>query len=167
VSVRRIDFDADDYTSQLWLVPTDGSGPAGQLTHGWRDDAPPVLPDGQWLAFTRSVREDSGKVGRPQLWVLPTGGGDARQLTDLPSVPAVRCGARTRPGSRSVARCLSPAGTVPASNGEPDDKVTPGQEPPRRITSLMFRLDDLGFTGGRRSHVWTVDAVTWERSPPG
>ena len=39
VAVRTIDSEADDYTSQLWLVPSDGS-PSRQLTYAWRDGSP-------------------------------------------------------------------------------------------------------------------------------
>ena len=34
VAVARPDLDADEYRSQLWAVPTDGSAPARPLTSG-------------------------------------------------------------------------------------------------------------------------------------
>jgi dipeptidyl aminopeptidase/acylaminoacyl peptidase len=37
-----------------------------------------------------------------------------------------------------------------------DERVPPEAEPPRRITTLSYRFDNLGFLVDRRSHVWTV-----------
>src|SRR3712207_6434961 len=48
VAVSRLDLDADQYRSQLWTVPTDGSAAARPLTHGHRDSAPVFSPDGRW-----------------------------------------------------------------------------------------------------------------------
>jgi dipeptidyl aminopeptidase/acylaminoacyl peptidase len=168
VSVRRVDLDADDYTSQLWQVPTDGSAPPRQLTHAWRDGAPAISPDGKWLAFVRAVREEpardadprTGKVGRPQVWVMPVDGGEARRLTDHPlgvEGPLV--------WSPDSARLAYPArvpadgryGTVAGRGAE--------HEPPRRITGLMYRLDGVGFTGDRRRHVFVVDALAEAAEP--
>lgn len=64
-------------TTQLWQLRPDGS--PEQLTHDPAGaSAPVVSPDGAHLAFVRTVED------RRQLHVLPLGGGEARQLTDLP-----------------------------------------------------------------------------------
>ena len=80
VALSQIDLDADDYTSQLWISPADGSAPPRKLTGGWRDGAAEYSPDGAWVGFIRTVRGDDGKTGKPQLYVLPTAGGDARRV---------------------------------------------------------------------------------------
>ncbi|SEJ45571.1 Dipeptidyl aminopeptidase/acylaminoacyl peptidase [Deinococcus reticulitermitis] len=70
------DFAKPRYRSHLWL--SDG-GPARQLTHaahGKGDSSPRWSPDGQTLAFVRSVGEVKGG-----LMLLPLGGGEARQVT--------------------------------------------------------------------------------------
>jgi dipeptidyl aminopeptidase/acylaminoacyl peptidase len=146
VAVSRLDLDADEYRSQLWTVPTDGSGPARPLTHGHRDSAPAFSPDGRWLAYLSAEPK-----GRPQLHVLPTAGGTARKLTDH----HLGAGAPVwSPDSRRLAY----AARVPEAGryGTTED-VTPDAEPPRLITTLKYRGDDLGFTNDRRSHVFVVD----------
>ena len=56
--VTRIDYKANKYRSQVWLVATDGSTPPRPLTAGEkRDGNPSWSPDGTWLAFT------SGQIG--------------------------------------------------------------------------------------------------------
>jgi Tol biopolymer transport system component len=76
-SLSRIDRSADEYRSQLWAVPTAGPAAPRKLTHGHSDTDPAYSPDGQWLAFCRAVEGNA-----PQLWVMPTHGGEPRCLTD-------------------------------------------------------------------------------------
>lgn len=154
VPVTRLDLDENEYVSQLWLVPTDGSDPPRPLTHGRGDGAPRYSPDGRWLAFMRAVGE-----GKPQLWVLPTGGGEPRQVTDLPLGAA---GAVWAPDSGRIAFVAR----VPEQGRYgTDEKVTGGKEPPRRITGLQYRLDNVGFLADRRSHVFVVDPFADEPEP--
>ena len=74
----RLDREANAYRRAIWEADL-GTGELGQLTPGDSDQSPKWSPDGNWLAF-RSSGSDS-----PQLWLLPLGGGEARQLTDLES----------------------------------------------------------------------------------
>jgi dipeptidyl aminopeptidase/acylaminoacyl peptidase len=150
VAVRAADLAADDYTSQLWLVDTAAGEPPRQLTQGWRDADPRWSPDGAWLAFVRAERAGDGTVGKPQLWVLPMGGGEARRLTDQP------LGVGSPAWSPDSTR-LAYLARVPEEGRYGSSDLTPDKEPPRRITRFAYRRDDLGFLGGRRSHVWAVD----------
>ncbi|GAA2328088.1 S9 family peptidase [Dactylosporangium salmoneum] len=152
VAVARPDLAADAYTSQLWLVPTDGSRPASQFTTGWHDSEPRWSPDGRWLAFLRRA----AKSAKPQLWVLPAAGGEGRQLTDeplgvgpadwSPDSTSLAFSARVPQGPRY--------GTATTDDGDP---VGPDAEPPRRITELFNRLDGVGFLRDRPSHLFVAD----------
>jgi dipeptidyl aminopeptidase/acylaminoacyl peptidase len=146
VAVTRLDLAADEYRSQLWAVPTDGSAPARPISSGARDTAPSFSPDGRWLAY---LGAEPG--GKPQVHLLPTAGGTARRLTDH------RLGASApvwAPDSRRLAHTARVPehgryGTV--------EGVGPGAEPPRLITTLKYRLDDVGFLGDRPSQVFVLD----------
>ena len=74
----RLDREANAYRRAIWEADL-GTGELGQLTPGDSDQSPKWSPDGNWLAFR------SSESGSPQLWLLPLGGGEARQLTDLES----------------------------------------------------------------------------------
>jgi dipeptidyl aminopeptidase/acylaminoacyl peptidase len=158
VAVGYPDLDADEYTSHLWLVPTDGSAPSRRLTHGWHDSDPRWSPDGRWLAFLRTERDPAtGKVGRPQLWLLPATGGEGRRLTDHP------LGVIGEPVWSPDSGRLAYTARVP----EPGrygtgDRVPPEAEPPRRIRTLTYRFDNIGYLIDRRAHVWTVDVENGE-----
>jgi dipeptidyl aminopeptidase/acylaminoacyl peptidase len=66
----------NDYASNIWLVPADGSRPPAKFTaSSGRDMGPQWSPDGREMAFV------STRSGKPQLWIIPLLGGEARQLT--------------------------------------------------------------------------------------
>lgn len=82
------------YQSHLYLL--DLSEPAAvprQLTFGERNDgAPKLSPDGKRIAFVRNVEPKPSAMLRPhqhddngessaQVWIIPTDGGEARQVT--------------------------------------------------------------------------------------
>jgi len=146
VAVSRLDLDADEYRSQLWTVPTDGSAPARPLTHGHRDSAPAFSPDGRWLAY---LSAEAG--GRPQLHVLATGGGAARRLTDH------HLGAGTPVWSPDSRRLAYTARVPEPGRYGTDEDVAAAAEAPRLITTLAYRTDGVGFTNDRRSHVFVLD----------
>ena len=71
--------------STLWSIPVPAHGPvsirdATRITSGNETiEDVDVSPDGRWLVF------DSDRGGNPDLYVMPAGGGEARQLTTDPA----------------------------------------------------------------------------------
>lgn len=143
VVVRSVDGEANAYRGAIWLVPVDGS-PARKLTAGLREDGSPRWsPDGTRLAFT-SNREG----GARQLYVIPVDGGEPLRLTDLPEDVET-------PAWSPDGRLLVFASRVPDSAyAETDER----RRPPRRFRRLQYKLDDVGWTGDRRRHLFVVPA---------
>jgi dipeptidyl aminopeptidase/acylaminoacyl peptidase len=146
VAVTRLDLDADEYRGQLWTVPTDGSAPARPLTHGHQASAPAFSPDGRWLAFLAAEPQ-----GKPQVHVMPAAGGAPRALTDH------HLGAGAPVWSPDSRRLAYTARVPEAGRYGTDEDVSPAAEAPRLITTLKYRMDGVGFTNDRRSHVFVVD----------
>jgi dipeptidyl aminopeptidase/acylaminoacyl peptidase len=74
--LTRLRKKKNDYGSNIWLVAArGGSEPRKFTTSDKRDMYPRWSPSGDELAFI------STRSGKPQVWVIPTGGGEARQLT--------------------------------------------------------------------------------------
>jgi len=148
VALGRIDLEADEYRAELWIMPTDGSAPPRRFTSGRRDVRPRFSPDGRWLAFLRAGEDD-----KPQLHVMATDGGEPRRVCEHPLGVE---GFAWSPDSTRIAYVAR----VPEEGRYGTDKdVTAEKEPPRRITTLHYRLDNLGFTFDRRPQVFVVDAL--------
>ena len=142
--VDRIDREANEYRSAIWLAAADGSREPRPFTAGAKCDGDPRWsPDGTALAFT-SNRD--GKVS--QLYVMPVHGGEPRKLTDLKEDV-------TQPAwSPDGSSLVFVARVRDAAYDEEDDK----KREPRRITRLQYKHDNVGWTFDRRQHLFTVRA---------
>jgi dipeptidyl aminopeptidase/acylaminoacyl peptidase len=141
--VWRIDGEESEYRSSIWLGAVDGSTPPRQFTTGEkRDSSPRWSPDGSQLAFTSS----RGDEKTSQLYVIPAEGGEARKLTDLKEDPSEIT--------------WSPDGTRIAFSSRVRDEAYEEEDErkrrPRRLTRLNYKLDNVGWTGDRRQHLFVV-----------
>jgi dipeptidyl aminopeptidase/acylaminoacyl peptidase len=149
IAVRRLDLDADSYRSDIWVVPVvEAAGAPVQFTLGPRDAAPRWSPDGRWLAFLRGGPDDEPA----QLYLMPADGGEPRRVCEHPlGVDAPRW---SPDGAH-----LGYLARVPEDGRyqRGPEARPPGKEPPRRITTLRYRLDNVGFLGDRPRQVFVVD----------
>lgn len=150
VSITKPDLDKNNYRGGLHRVWPDGN--TTPWTHGDRDFAQRISPDGTQVAFLRV----DGK-SKPQLHVMPTTGGEPRRLTDLPLGAGAPVWSPDSTRLAFVARVPEPG-----RYGTTDDG--PESEAPRRITRLDYRVDDIGFLLDRRPrlHVAGLDGAVSE-----
>ena len=141
--VWSIDREANEYRQRIWLAAVDGSRPPRPFTAGPKDSQPRWSPDGTRLAFV-SGRED----GPRQLYVMPADGGEAQRLTELDE------DATDASWSPDGTRLAFAARVRDAAYEEEDDK----RRAPRRFTRLRYKLDNVGWIGDRRRHVFVVPA---------
>jgi dipeptidyl aminopeptidase/acylaminoacyl peptidase len=117
-----------------------------QLTSGTRlDHSPAWSPDGAQIAFV------SDRAEKPQIFVLPVDGGEARQLTTLPN--GVGGGPVWSPDGKTIA-------FTAAAQDAPADPSTP-----YRFTRPIYRFDGLGRTDRSNQNVWVVGADGDEARP--
>src|SRR5437868_3934089 len=139
-----VDEDANEVRGAIWVAPLDGSGEPRPFTSGKRRDASPRWsPDGRWLAFV-SNRGDEKTPNN--LFIIPAEGGEAKQLTDR------------KEGVEKLA--WSPDSTrIVFSSRARDDAYEEDDEHkrrPRRLTRLFYKLDSVGWTTDRRTHLFVV-----------
>jgi dipeptidyl aminopeptidase/acylaminoacyl peptidase len=134
--------DVHEVRSHVWLVATDGSAPARQLTFSERgESAPQFSPDGGTIAFLSARGSSVGGNGpTPQIWLLRLAGGEAEQLTS----GKAGAGAFTwSPDGRSIAFVTSDSTT------RDDDAKRARRDDPQQ------------FEGDARlTHAWVVDVAT-------
>ena len=122
------------------------SGPAVEFTQGSRDSAPRFSPDGNHLAFLRADTQE-----RRQVWVMPTSGGEARQLTREPGGVTELSWS---PDSRQLAFCAS----VDPEQRQPDGAAAT-QPAVRQVSRIRYRHDTLGWRGDAHFHIFVADVV--------
>ncbi len=77
------DFVVFTYAGDLWRAPVSG-GPAYRLTtHVGQEIFPKISPDGKWIAFSAEY------AGTRQVYVMPSWGGEPKQLTFYNDVGAM------------------------------------------------------------------------------
>ena len=159
--VTTIDQGKQEYRSSIWIVSTDG-GEAKRFTGGIANaHSPSWSPDGRWLAFvTNREGEPAGKdqkeqkkLGKGQIWLIPTDGGEARQLTFM------QHGASNPVWSPDSKRIVFNAQVGPADEENEDGKALPKV---RVIDRLWYRLDGVGFIYERRNHLFLIDTAGGE-----
>ncbi|GAB6876344.1 prolyl oligopeptidase family serine peptidase [Thermaerobacter litoralis] len=178
---RWIEADRNEYRSNLYAAPAAGEAAPAPLTTGpGIDRAPRWSPDGRWLAFLsdrplpsggagKGARSGGGKAAgssgrgdekpRPQLYLLPARGGEARPITRFKrgAGPAV-----WSPSGRYVAviaqvhpdRGLEAVGDPEPGEDDPYRRYTRGVKVIRR---LAYKLDGVGYFTEHRHHVVVLD----------
>ena len=136
--------------SSVWLVPVDGSAAPRRLSaEGFTANTPRWSPSGKTLAFISSRNTDApaGEVPRPQVYLLPTAGGEALALTKLKN------GVQTYQWSPDQSRIVA------VSLSGPSDAVAPAdrRSDVRHYTHSRYKFNDTGWFDDKRQHLWVVD----------
>jgi dipeptidyl aminopeptidase/acylaminoacyl peptidase len=153
----------EGYETAVWVAPADGSDSPRAFTSGPLDAAPRWSPDGKSIAFTRAVEKD-GKPQPAQLHVIPSGGGEARALTDLPkgagSPEWSPDGATIAFTSPTNDKDLAKKASEVAKKDEGAQKEPERESDVRVITRAVYRFNGRGYLDRERpGHIWTVPAL--------
>jgi dipeptidyl aminopeptidase/acylaminoacyl peptidase len=165
----------DSYETSLWIASLKGPEPPRRLTSGPQDVSPAWSPDGETLAFLRSLK-DTGEIQGPQVYLLRMDGGEAQRLTSLKkgagspawspdgkaiafssSSPSSTGNAQPKRDEPDRVRPDSEVSTPPGSQRRDSAKGKEEESDVRVITQAFFRLNGAGyFDSTSRDHIWTV-----------
>ncbi|MCK6065211.1 MULTISPECIES: S9 family peptidase [Microbacterium] len=153
VASSRPDIAANRNVGQLWRIALPDGKPR-RLTRGTADAAPEITRDGGRVGFLRADAK-----GRPQVFVVASGGGEPVQATDAPS--GVEAFAWSPDGTR-----LAYTARV-AENGRYGtvEGLDATAEAPRRITAIRWNANGLGYLADRPAQLFVVDAPDLEAEP--
>jgi dipeptidyl aminopeptidase/acylaminoacyl peptidase len=149
-AVTTTDLPAIRRQTNLWRVDADGKGARALTLSDKRDASPDFSPDGTVLAFL------STRAGDPQVFFLPTGGGEAEKKTDVPG--GVGGFLFTPDGKRLLvtAEVWPECGADAACNRKKDEAMEKGKMKAYVADHFFVRHWD-SWEDGKRTHVLVVD----------
>ena len=139
----HVDRESMKTRSQIMVMDL-ASCEAAPFTNGESDSSPSFSPDGRHLAFVRPDDTD-----KPQIWTMPTGGGEARKLTDVDG------------GITDIA--WSPDSSALAFVSDVDSDRAPDDHDPKKdprvsvVKRIRYRADGLGWRGEAFRHIFVID----------
>ncbi len=148
--VGTVDLKKDKQPRNLWLAKWDGSENR-PLTYGDQSQTHPRWsPDGKWIAFLSSRGDEREN---DQVWVFPTAGGEAEQLTHEKG--SVEDFAWAPDSQRLVLVVEDPDPRDPEAK-EKEKKTVP----PIVIDRFQFKEDIEGYLTAHWSHLKLLDRAT-------
>lgn len=156
--VTSIDEHKHKYLSSIWVASLE-SGKIRRFTASMANASSPAWsPDGRWLAFVskrtsertnadKKQQKLSGK-DKAQIWVMPTDGGEAYQLTFM------EYGASSPVWSPDSQQVLFSAQVKVVAEEVDEDNDVPKIHV---IDQLFYRMNGVGFTNDTRTHLYVVD----------
>lgn len=79
-TVQTVDMANNAKPAQIYVVPSDGSAPAKQITSTGETNVRP-----RWTSDSKRILFVSDRVSGSQIWSMNPDGSDAKQLTDVPT----------------------------------------------------------------------------------
>ncbi len=151
-AIRRIDRQSEKKFANLRMIDA-ASGEVRAFTQGDHTDSlPRWSPDGRQIAFLSNRADEN----QPQIYLIPTDGGEARQLTDLKGEFG---SLEWSPDGRWIA-CQFRKKDAEDIEREQDESKKKLGVVVRPIERIFYKLDGHGFLPRERWHVWLINART-------
>lgn len=149
--VQRVNRKTEKKYGNLWMVGTQAGASPRQFTQGDQTDSTPRWsPNGKTIAFL-SNRLDKEKPA--QIFLIPTDGGEARKLTDI---PGEILSLDWSPNGRKLL-CTVRKTDPEVLEREKDEQKKKLGVVDRVYSRVFYKLDGYGFLPHERAHIWLVD----------
>ncbi|GAB3563723.1 S9 family peptidase [Spelaeicoccus albus] len=165
--LSTLDDKRTGYVRSVWQVDPAGKDAPRRLTRSGKGEGGAAFTPSGDLVFT-SAREDPANpdADEPQLWVLPSGGGEARAVTRMPG------GVGGVGVARSSSRVVVAADLLRSATGVDDDAARRKDRSDNKVAALLHEEALVRFwdhdLGPDHCHVFAgdLDAVTAEQTVP-
>jgi dipeptidyl aminopeptidase/acylaminoacyl peptidase len=149
-TVTDPDLEGNRYARRVWLVPVRGTGASPRpFTGPGSEQLPRWSPDGRRLAFAVT-----GDDGRSQICVIPVAEGGERLVVCGTEAPVTEL--EWAPDGHALA--FAARDPDPARYGRGGEQRRDRDMPPRRVSGLLYRFNQVGWTVDRPSRVFVVAA---------
>jgi dipeptidyl aminopeptidase/acylaminoacyl peptidase len=151
-AVQTLSADGKKYLTSIWRVDP-GGGPARRLTRSAEGEANPrFLPDGSLLFTSKRPDPAAGQAGQAgqeggdvaALWLLPSGGGEARIVAALPGGVTAAEAARDA-GTVVLASPVLPAAGAAGGNSAADDARLRQERRDAGVTAILHESVPVRF----------------------
>jgi len=165
IPVTRHDLETNEARTRIWIVPAGGGDPVAYTSADVSSSEPAFSPDGRLLAFIRKSAANGadGKPaiggGKPQLWILPLGGGEARCITSLP-LGAFDPTWLPDGSGLIVAGMLLKGHLTPEATAKEQERRDKDPVKVHITEDRVYRYWDRWLTTGEVPHLFHVDATT-------
>ena len=145
-----VDMEGNKYDSHVWLMPLGEKAPRQFTSSSASENTPRWSPRGREVLFlsnrlAEGEKPDEKKKKKPQVWIMHTDGGEARQLT------SVEEGAQRPSWSPNGRRILFSSRVFKGEKATDESDV-------KIIRRMKYRFDGQGFFEGKWMHLFTVPA---------
>lgn len=147
-TITSVDQRANRYRSRVWVADTAGGNPWPVSAGTERDEHPVWSPDGRQLAWVTKVASGDRIVSTMAVGAPGSAGQPARFDDEVEELAWSPDGRRLAVVVRDRDR---------DQYGPEGAPLPPDRMPPRRITTLLSRLNGEGFVSDRPAHVYLVD----------
>src|SRR5438270_6274863 len=145
--LSSVDTSKDKRTTDLWMVNWDGSETVQLTSSQSNESVPRWSPDGKYLSFLSSRKEQDEKVEEgSQLWLMDRRGGEAKRLANVKG--------------EIEEYCWSPDGNkilLTIKDKDLSDTAKSKVRAPFVIDRYHFKQDYLGYLDKRTTHLYLLD----------